>query len=45
MKEGSFEDNPFFIIWKKGFYDIKLMFYYKENATQLTFRKPKVDLF
>ena len=44
-KEGEFENKPIFILWKKENYDIKLMFYYKENATQLTFRKPKADLF
>lgn len=44
-KEGKFENKPIFILWKKENYDIKLMFYYKENATQLTFRKPKADLF
>lgn len=44
-KEGKFEDKPFWVLWKKENYDIKLMFYYKQNATQLTFRKPKADLF
>lgn len=45
MKEVSFNEKPIFILWKRAHFDIKLMFHYKENATQLTFRTPKEDLF
>ena len=39
MKEVNFEDKPILIIWKKSYYQIEMRFYYKENGTQLTFRK------
>lgn len=45
LKEASFDEKPVFIIWKKEYYDIKMMFYYKEKITGLTFRKQKEGLF
>lgn len=45
LKEVSFGEKPIIIIWKRQNFDIKMMFYYKENATQLAFRKPKEGVF
>lgn len=39
MKEVGFEDNPTLIVWSKEFYEINMSFYYKENGTQLMFKK------
>lgn len=36
-KEVAFEDKPVWTIWKKGFYEISMEFYYKENRTQIIF--------
>lgn len=39
MKEVSFDDKPHMVFWRKSFYEIQMTFYYKENGTQLIFRK------
>ena len=39
LKEGAFEDNPLFIIWKKENYIIKAFFGYEQNMSTITFSK------
>jgi len=37
LREGSFEENPLFIIWKKDSFQINFFFRYEQNKSELTF--------
>ena len=39
-REGSFEENPFFMIWNKEGYQIKALLRHKQNTSEITFRLP-----
>jgi len=41
LREGSFEEKPLFIIWKKDGFQIKLFFRYEQNKTELIFSFPE----
>lgn len=39
LKEGSFEDEPLFIIWEKEAFNIKAFIRQKQNISEITFSK------
>ncbi len=43
LREGSFEENPLYIIWKKDSYEIKALLRHKQNTSELTFKLPGVN--
>ncbi len=40
MKEGTFEENPLFMIWNKENYQIKVLLKDEQNISEITFRVP-----
>lgn len=40
LKEGKFEDKPLYVLWNKEGYQIRIMLYYENSLTGVTFRKP-----
>ena len=40
LREGSFEENPLYIIWKKDNYQIKAFLRHKMNISEITFSVP-----
>lgn len=41
MKDVDYNDQPSLVFWNKGSYEIKIMFNYVQNWTQLVFTKSK----
>ena len=39
LREGTFEENPLFIIWKKDGYEIKAFMRHKQNMSEISFTK------
>lgn len=39
-REGGFEEKPFYMIWNKENYQIKILLNHKLNITTITFRNP-----
>jgi len=40
MKEGTFEENPLFMLWNKEDYSIKAFLRHEQNISEITFRVP-----
>ena len=40
MKDGTFDENPLYMIWEKKDYQIKIVNRYEQNLTQIIFRRP-----
>lgn len=40
MKEGTFEENPLFMIWNKKDFQIKILLKREQNISEITFRVP-----
>lgn len=43
LREGEFEENPLYIIWKKGHFQIKAFLRHKQNISEITFSIPEDD--
>ncbi len=40
MKEGTFEENPLFMIWNKKAYQVRALSKHEQNISEITFRVP-----
>jgi len=43
LREGEFEENPLYIIWKKEHFQIKAFLRHKQNISEITFSIPADD--
>ena len=41
LREGKFDENPLFIVWKKEDYEIKILIRKEQNTSDITFSKHK----
>jgi len=41
LREGSFEEDPLYIIWKKGHYSVKAFLRHNQNISEVTFSFPE----